>query len=357
MLAKLWLGLTAVAFAKPVAPIAIVIPCNAEDFHFLPLVLNSIANQTVLPQETILVGNLPESHADGTLLLDTASKGLNVQNIWATADLQEKEEEVSLFSWIVDQVRGTQSMSLEETDQTLAASHEPPKFHFSADGNKKHRSPQDALRYITKVLPDTKEALSVIPRVKVYVRGGTHYAGSNRVYGAEKSSNDIEIVCFFDADDYMHPQRTEFIWRAFNDTSENIEALIHGFKMLKITEWNKEMPKFAKTLEYPDSWAYPSEKYWSVLPVNKLHEGQTEPSYGGRPGYAWWFSKDLGLHFPPGSPSGHNGWLSIKKSALAEVPYPDIRRGQDSLYNWRLIRAHKRWNFLHVPLGAYLTYR
>jgi len=50
----------------------------------------------------------------------------------------------------------------------------------------------------------------------------------------------------------------------------------------------------------------------------------------------------------------HNGWNTFRKTLLEQVPYPTaLRRGQDSLWNWRILKSERNLNFMLVDLGVY----
>jgi len=50
-------------------------------------------------------------------------------------------------------------------------------------------------------------------------------AGENRNIAVDQIKDDVDIISFFDADDFMHPQRLEIIHNAF--TKYDIDAFLH----------------------------------------------------------------------------------------------------------------------------------
>eukprot|EP01053_Blabericola_migrator_P001330 Blabericola_migrator_1__1329@NODE_1345_length_4757_cov_239_576333_g902_i0_p5_GENE_NODE_1345_length_4757_cov_239_576333_g902_i0NODE_1345_length_4757_cov_239_576333_g902_i0_p5_ORF_typecomplete_len153_score13_28_NODE_1345_length_4757_cov_239_576333_g902_i034703928 len=151
--------------------------------------------------------------------------------------------------------------------------------------------------------------------------------------------------------------------RAFQTFTLNpdLEALVHGFQLIPMTQWDKDFPKFMSPRQYMPNdksflWSY--EMMHENLPVNDYaNETNGEPKQAK--GSLWFFPKNMRLPPHTGySIAGHNGWLTIKKKVLYDVPYPqNLSRGQDSLYNYRLIRAKKNWNMLPIPLAAYVRAR
>lgn len=150
------------------APISLVVPCHSSDFKYLALLLESIANQTVLPVETILVMTVGESESNGTYLfsLDFGSVGEGSLRRLRTAKIARRRA---------------------SSDALIA------------------------LEYILNTRMPVEASIANIPKLQVFLRSGVHYAGDNRLYGANMSSNETEIVSFFDCDDYLHPQRTEIL--------------------------------------------------------------------------------------------------------------------------------------------------
>lgn len=55
-------------------------------------------------------------------------------------------------------------------------------------------------------------------------------AGENRNIAAKCIYTDVDVITFFDADDYMHPQRLESIYNAF--TNNDCEVFLHMLKWL-----------------------------------------------------------------------------------------------------------------------------
>eukprot|EP01056_Protomagalhaensia_sp_Gyna25_P001051 Protomagalhaensia_sp_Gyna_25__1050@NODE_1506_length_1775_cov_47_139401_g1221_i0_p1_GENE_NODE_1506_length_1775_cov_47_139401_g1221_i0NODE_1506_length_1775_cov_47_139401_g1221_i0_p1_ORF_typecomplete_len368_score47_49Glycos_transf_2/PF00535_26/2_2e03Glycos_transf_2/PF00535_26/4_6e03Glycos_transf_2/PF00535_26/9e05Glyco_tranf_2_3/PF13641_6/0_0011Erg28/PF03694_13/0_17_NODE_1506_length_1775_cov_47_139401_g1221_i02581361 len=302
-------------------PISLVVPCQAEDFPVLPLFFESLANQTVAPVSTHLVLNLPTTGADGAKL-----------SLLGLADSDD--------SWL------------------KAAAHDPSVGSNGLPVSDKKLTLTEAIDRLLKERAPVQLSMLRIPHITLHLRAGQHYAGDNRMYGANASSTDgTQIVSFFDCDDYLHPQRTEFLWKTFQEHPE-LDALVHLFQSINITSWDKMMPKFLETQDYmPDNQTFPwsYEEIYSKVP---FHEFASEPN--GEPRQIgkslFWFPHDMELSaHPPYTNYGHNGWLTIRREVLNSVPYPTkLARGQDSLYNYRLIKAHKKFNVLPIRLAAYM---
>eukprot|EP01056_Protomagalhaensia_sp_Gyna25_P005123 Protomagalhaensia_sp_Gyna_25__5122@NODE_594_length_3046_cov_78_792484_g460_i1_p1_GENE_NODE_594_length_3046_cov_78_792484_g460_i1NODE_594_length_3046_cov_78_792484_g460_i1_p1_ORF_typecomplete_len362_score40_07Glyco_tranf_2_3/PF13641_6/0_00022Glycos_transf_2/PF00535_26/4_1e02Glycos_transf_2/PF00535_26/0_0026Glyco_tranf_2_4/PF13704_6/1_1Glyco_tranf_2_4/PF13704_6/1_3e03Osmo_MPGsynth/PF09488_10/0_38_NODE_594_length_3046_cov_78_792484_g460_i1751160 len=300
------------------APISLVVPCQAEDFLFIPLFLESLANQTVAPAATHLILNLPSASSDGAKL-----------------DLLDMEDD---RAWLKSMIPHQQS-SIPDSNASYPV----------------------VLEAILKGTAPASLSLQSIRHLTLHFRAGKHYAGDNRMYGANVSKADgTDIVSFFDCDDYLHPQRTEYVWKMFEEHSE-LEALIHNYELIRLSEWKTEFPKFMEPKEYlPENqtliWSY--EEIHDRLPI-KAFENETLGEPRQEKGSQWYFPIDMDLpRRKPWWPAGHNGWLTIKRDTVESVPYPvDLARGQDSLYNWRLIREKRNFNIIPIVLAAYLRQR
>ncbi|KAH8739732.1 hypothetical protein FG386_001439 [Cryptosporidium ryanae] len=194
-----------------------------------------------------------------------------------------------------------------------------------------------------------------------------HFPGSNRLFGASKAKN--EIVMFFDSDDIIHPQRVEYVSRAFRQNPDMDVFLTEYFvEQMDTTEQAMEMPKksmqdltkafdldklenkkgglLAATYEDERNEAKRAvEEYGLKCPWNP-NDRRTEINWPETHG--WWLY------------CCHNGWLTIRRSVLIEVPYPDKESGEDSLYVFRLLMSGKNLGHGRVPLGIYVlgnTYR
>ena len=64
--------------------------------------------------------------------------------------------------------------------------------------------------------------------VKLYIHKDKKNAAENRNIAASKISENTDIICFFDADDIMHPQRIEVLEYIFNN---GIDIVLHNFSI------------------------------------------------------------------------------------------------------------------------------
>ncbi|EEA06782.1 uncharacterized protein CMU_014580 [Cryptosporidium muris RN66] len=188
----------------------------------------------------------------------------------------------------------------------------------------------------------------------------SHWAASNRLFGASKAKNNI--IMFFDSDDIIHPQRVEYISRVFKKNLE-LEAFLTGYDVITLVEAKEvdEMPNKAlnmiqkrfdldKIEESKGLLATTYQKeYEEALKARKKLNLQTpwDPhnhySEVNRPETGTWWLYCC-----------HNGWLNIKKNILIEVPWEDIPSGEDSLYVFRLLLSGKNVNHSDLPLGIYV---
>lgn len=217
---------------------------------------------------------------------------------------------------------------------------------------------------------DTNHTLTVddfkytdIPNLKIHMRGLNQTAGHNRHFLINNSKHSL--VSFFDCDDFLHPQRTEILDAIFKKRPE-LDALVHAFKKFNYKNW-EEYAKYdflshTYTDEEINNWdlPFPYEKYWNARAVIKQYNGlewdiknpESEPNYPQKEG--WFFPKDMDLQ-PGLRHQSHNGWVTLRRSVATSVPYPSLKRGQDSVFNWRLMKLHKNWTPSSFVLGAYLA--
>jgi len=263
---------------KGTAPISLLIPCSEKDVDKLPQLFESIRNQTMFPNETILA--------------------LSVKN--------------------------------------------------------------NSL----KLLPITNIDTGALPNVRAFLRGGLHLAGDNRAFLLGEAFH--ETVSFFDCDDYMHPQRIEIVSRAF-ESNPDLEAALHTFVQYSGSNWNNSTKAKFLSTNYPEEaisgwrvpWSY--DYLWNKRQIKNYGGGipwvaddaRTEPNHTPIRSKHWWFPLNITLE-PRLNGRVHNAWISGRKSSLAEVPYPNVPRGQDSLFNWRLMKSHHNFTILDFKLGAYL---
>ncbi|KAK6589580.1 hypothetical protein RS030_203134 [Cryptosporidium xiaoi] len=194
-----------------------------------------------------------------------------------------------------------------------------------------------------------------------------HFPGSNRLFGASKAKN--EIVMFFDSDDIIHPQRVEYVSRAFKQNPDMDAFLTEYFvEQMDTTEQALEMPR--KSMQ-------DLEKVFNLDELENSKGGLLAATYESERKEAKKAVEEYGLKCP-WNPNDrrteinwpethgwwlyccHNGWLTIRRSVLIEVPYPDKEWGEDSLYVFRLLMSGKNLGHSRVPLGIYVlgnTYR
>lgn len=299
---------------KIASSISLVIPCAADDLIVLPMLLTSVLYQTYLPAETIVV--------------------VNVGN-------KNEAEKVALLNFKSVKYNLTQTSEIESDDD---------------DDEFKGR---EYLKSYVQFAEPLQKLVTEIPNLSIRIRSKPFFAGNNRAFGAKHATN--QIISFFDCDDYMLPTRIEYLHKTFISHPE-LEAVIHGLLVEDVSKWsNKNITRSLSTepinadeIKFP--WTY--EDMYKHLPREKYaHLKDGEPLQSGE--YTWFFPMYMKLPRRRKTiRTGHNGWLTLKRYVLDEVPYPiDLSRGQDSLYNWRLIQNKRKWNFLPVKLGYYLRHK
>lgn len=206
-----------------------------------------------------------------------------------------------------------------------------------------------------------------LPQFRIFLRGGTHRAGDNRVYLSTLSK--YEVNSFFDCDDFMFPQRIELISRVF-DLYPELESTLHGYiagteTMFKDGRLIDYLSKYILTdndiYNWTMKWDYAD--FWNQHPILHYNDSasnwipddpHTEPNHSPRISEHWYFGLGTSLT-PPHRFGMHNGWVTFRKSILKFVPYPDLFYGEDSLFNWRTLKNKRNFTLIDYGLGVYLT--
>lgn len=85
-------------------------------------------------------------------------------------------------------------------------------------------------------------------RAEVYITDKIKNMAENRNICAKNLPEDIDIISFFDIDDYMHPRRLEMVEKAFTEGSADV--LIHAYKYIKYEQKPDEYwEKMSKEME------------------------------------------------------------------------------------------------------------
>eukprot|EP00918_Siedleckia_nematoides_P072295 GHVU01157861.1.p1 GENE.GHVU01157861.1~~GHVU01157861.1.p1 ORF type:complete len:301 (-),score=14.07 GHVU01157861.1:694-1521(-) len=188
----------------------------------------------------------------------------------------------------------------------------------------------DSLRNYTRILNEDD-----MINVHVETRIGRWVAGKNRDHGLMVASNDI--VSFIDCDDVLHPQRNEVVMNMFA-RHPDLNALLHHFNfhdMRKGHDFN----------------------YFNFRPINMYWE----PKFRIKAPYDTLHKQEVILNFtklpwrvdePKSEPN--NVGTRIWKSSVLDIPFSYIRYGEDSIYNWRLLRTRKNVTIMYDHLTAYL---
>eukprot|EP01068_Selenidium_serpulae_P017764 Selendium_serpulae@DN6405_c0_g1_i6.p1 len=164
----------------------------------------------------------------------------------------------------------------------------------------------------------------------------------------------------------MHPQRIEFLDRMLRE-HPSTEALLTGYKRHSPRNFGdakaylKNKSSFDPNEKDIFALRWPYEALWEAPPIKKdwngrkwdLADSYSEPNR--EKGNIWYLPLHMSL--TPPMQAVANGWLTVRRSVIDEVPYPNIRRGEDSLYNYRLLKNKKKLAHLPLRLGAYLPSR
>lgn len=189
----------------------------------------------------------------------------------------------------VDQVKKLVSSIKEQTripDEIIVA--------LSATSDKDGRDLQEELR------------LTGLP---VIVSSTPHksFAGKNRNRGASVSKSDL--ISFMDADDRMHPQRTEALCQVQAKTSSN--SIVHTYVM---KENGDDLPGNVKKFKVYESQVFHDK--------NKTDK---EPHFE-----KWPFEMPI-----------HHGHVTITRALFGKVKQPEnMKRGQDAAFLRRIMTAY-----------------
>lgn len=193
-----------------------------------------------------------------------------------------------------------------------------------------------------EAFPDILSLLP-LPEAKFYMRGGIHYPADQRTYLAEQSEQPI--LTYFDCDDYMHPQRLEFLTKAFGNNPD-IDYLLHG--CIRSNESISDIPiseikNFADnpfTTAKMDSWKSPLSKEKieniykrtdKIININDLLRSKKIIEKE----YLW-----------------NDGYMSLKKFVFDALGFPE-GVGEDVLFTNKVIRSGFKLAGIDEPLAFY----
>jgi len=204
-----------------------------------------------------------------------------------------------------------------------------------------------------------------IPNLKFYFRGGFKSVGNNRQFLSTVANSEILSYC--DCDDYIHPQRIEVLSRLFAKFPD-IEHMIHTFqavhrdkndvfdpsKVTLRTFTEDEIESWKLPFNFSDVWNHSTMIPFSDIPW-VAGDPNTEPDHPNSKFDLWWFPKGFKEYSWHNQP--HNAWYTVRAKTAREITFPVIDQeysSEDSLMNWRMIRNHRNWTCLDMPLGAYV---
>jgi len=152
-------------------------------------------------------------------------------------------------------------------------------------------------------------------------------AGQNRNIAVDQIKDDIDIITFFDADDFMHPKRLEIIDKAFKD--DTCDVFMHGYWTCLRNLTDDEIIEKAKPIQI-------SEKILSsTIPPDRT--------------YIHVISDDSGREIPV-----VNGHISLRVSIFATYRVHENAIGfEDSLYTKNLFDAGFTIKFTPDVLSIY----
>jgi len=305
--------------------ISVVIPASSSDWFLLPIVLDSILKQSVLPKEVII------SYS-------------NSENV---SDYKSAVHPLKLFEF----KSGSTQFNQNAADALLNASRHATKS--LANNTEREKVIHDLLS-ILENYPDIMQLISHLPNVMVLNNHQPADAGTNREYGYKHCSGSI--VAFFDSDDLMHPRRIETLHSAFR--YHEIEALVHSFEYTYLNDYSEKYNQWLKGSEDDPEIGWNNvQKLPLEMRANDMFEHYDRSLDYEEADWKWYFAdKKLIQHNPElYQRSYHNGWLTIRKSVLEKVDLPKSARGQDSRLIYRLLQEFDlKLGFLKSTLGLYV---
>lgn len=150
----------------------------------------------------------------------------------------------------------------------------------------------------------------------IVTREGAFNAAENRNYGSNLLQTDV--VSFFDADDVMHPQRIEILFKAMKDA----DIALHSFIMLD--------ERFEPSIQSP-----------------KLHKNMLKREHTG-----------CVIFIPDYTKRIHHGHVTLRKTVLDFVRFPEnwslYTRKEDSLFCGTVVSmVHLRTVYIEEELSWY----
>jgi len=310
--------------------ISVVIPVSSSDWFLLPLVLDSILKQSVLPKEVII----------------SFSNSVNNNNYYEESQVHP----IKLFA----SKSGTSQTKRTAADALINSSKSGrrPSDNDDVEANKMIND----LLNILEQYPDTIELLAYIPNAVVLDSQRPAYAGSNRENGYKQCSGTI--IAFFDSDDIMHPRRIETLHSAFR-YHEEIEGLVHGFEYTYLNEFSSKYNKWFNATEndIEIGWNNALDLPLEHRANDMYKHYDRSHDYDDPDDWKWFFPDEILISHNPElyQQSFQNGWLTVRKSVLENIKFPDTARGQDTRLLYRLLQeSDLKLAFLKSELGLYV---
>lgn len=151
------------------------------------------------------------------------------------------------------------------------------------------------------------------------------YAGENRNRGYKYLNNDIDYVCFFDADDIM--TKTKLRDSIYFMKKYNSDLLVHSY--------TKEYKKPSKTIQVLDS------DY-----IKNTHTKQINDEYG--------FEHCLNMLDRYKVQRGH---ITVTKKLFDNIKFPSFKRGEDQQFITDTIYSNYKLIFINKVLSIYNEHR
>eukprot|EP00915_Cephaloidophora_sp_WS-2016_P001294 GHVH01001844.1.p1 GENE.GHVH01001844.1~~GHVH01001844.1.p1 ORF type:complete len:424 (-),score=67.41 GHVH01001844.1:729-2000(-) len=302
--------------------VSVVITASSSDWFLLPLPLQSILNQTILPKEVIIV----------------------ISNSSDLGTYQGYPYPFTLTDSSNDTMTGGDAL-LEAIGGRL------PQDPDSEDVQDSERSSEavliDTIHVLDRYL-NTGTLIKSIPNLKLITNPKNSYAGENRQAGVRFASGDV--VSFFDSDDLMHPKRIEYLHAVFNHHPE-VDLLVHSFEYAYIHDFKTRHDQWlSEAMEPP----LEVDHYGRVNEIKTHLDESHDPT---KSTWKWFFpdKRIIASNQDIYQRSFHNGWLSGRREVFKKGTFFNNPRGQDSRFLYHLVKNKgASLSVLTSKLGLYV---
>jgi glycosyltransferase involved in cell wall biosynthesis len=168
---------------------------------------------------------------------------------------------------------------------------------------------------------------------------GNNSTGKNRNIAAEKLNTDL--ICFFDSDDLVHPQRNEILLDAFKN--DEVKVLVHDLYFYHGELSGPEMiENLLKDKTFTIDKCKNGNEFGFIEKTNLLinYHDTIKPNVGQPE------NSEKHLNYA-------NGHITIRKEIFEKFKYEDISKVEDTQYNLNLLKNGYKFSHISDPLMIY----